>query len=181
MSTVFPLGSSTYFAFAIARALPSADHASSGETAVAPLNCCVALGVVGLACPCVMAEISHNMTCESFPAETSTFGVVGDQASEEIGWGCAVRVIIGALGLAVGIGFGVATLVGEDGCRCEASAHAPTPPPISSAVPPMSTRRRVIPVDAGGTTTVPSPDPPDTSGGVIGVDAAPVPDAGRVG
>src|SRR6202790_225528 len=142
MSTVFPLGSSTYLAFAIASALPSADHASSGETTVVELNCCLALGAVGLACPCVMAEISHNMTCESFPAETSTFGVVGDQAREEMGWVCAGSVMIAAFGLTVGIGFGVVTIVGEDGCRREASAHAPTPPPISSAVPPMSTRRR---------------------------------------
>src|SRR5438045_4764995 len=124
MSTVFPLDSSTYLAFAIARALPSADHASSTGLTVEELNCCFALGVVGLACPCVMAEISHNMTCESFPAETSTFGVAGDHASEEIGWVCAVRVMIGALGLTVGIGLGVVTIVGEAACTCGSRAHA---------------------------------------------------------
>ena len=129
------------------------------------LNCCFALGELELACPCVIAEISHNKTCESFPAETSTFGVVGDQASEEIGWVCALSVMIGSLGLAVGFGFGVVTVVVEEGCSRDASAHIPAPPPISRAAPPtappMRTRRRVMPLDGGGAMTVASAGPPD--------------------
>src|SRR5947209_14490179 len=85
-------------AFPIARLPPSADHASSTELVVEEPNCCLALGEVWLACPCWIAEMSHNITCESFPAEARVFGAVGDQASEEIGWVCATRVIVGILG-----------------------------------------------------------------------------------
>src|SRR6266567_228801 len=114
-----------------------------------------------------MGWISHNKTWSSFPAEARIFGVVGDQAREEMGWLCPSNVITGASGL--GIAFTVGTRVGTWFCLAwngwAVSTHDPNPPAASSATPPpMRTCRRVIPVVPGRSVILP---PVGVSAGVI--------------
>src|SRR6266567_7607986 len=120
-----------------------------------------------------MGWISHNKTWSSFPAEARIFGVVGDQAREEMGWLCPSNVITGASGL--GIAFTVGTRVGTWFCLAwngwAVSTHVPNPPAASSAAPPpMRIWRRVIPVVPGCSVILP---PVGVSAGVIGVAAGP--------